>query len=125
MKNQFELLIRPDGSLETIYQDGLAEELGAQAVMVQRASLVEWEADEGACAGWTVRSAHHHAKAIRWTKAMPSFLGTEFGTYVAAMKVDTSGSIVVFKTREDALKAEEHFFWELIKHGPCDTSSGD
>jgi hypothetical protein len=122
MKQVFDLKILPDGSIVGIYQDGLAEALGAKTKDVQRASNVEWEEDTGAIPGWTVRSAHHRAKAVRWGPVVPCHVRDEFSHYRASMRVSTEGSIAVFSTRETALEAEQHFFWELIKNGPSDST---
>jgi hypothetical protein len=103
LKQEFELKFGPDGVIEGIYQDGLAELLDADIKEVKRASLVEWEGN-----GWAVRSAHDPTLALR--------LNTDpnkgpLGWFTASR----SGEVYTFLTREKALEAEQAFFWELME----------
>lgn len=116
MKDRFELRITQDGSIEGIYQDGLAQLLDANEVRVCRASNVEWEeSPDGIEKGWTVRSAKDPELAIRWRN-----VGLELDQHVVH-----SGILVFFNNREDALKQEVKFFWDLLgwEHKPCPTHS--
>lgn len=111
MKNTFELEIGSDGSIRTIYQDGIeafAEDLGADVSTVCRASHVEFEEVDGR-KGWTVRSAKDPEVALRvddWCRWKPK----------------REGTIVVFQTREEALEEEVKFFWQLM-YGREETES--
>lgn len=100
MKDEFKLVIENDGTVGGVYQDGLAEALDAEEVRVCRASNVEWEEIDGR-AGWTVRAARDSEIALRttdWCRWAPS----------------REGTIVTFKTREEALAEEVKFFWDLL-----------
>lgn len=106
MKDNVELSIGPDGTLRTMYQDGVekfAEEMGGEITTSCRASDVEWE-DDGTQKGWTVRSAYDKDLAIR-SKESGAIIG---------FKCAREGNLHFFKTREDALKVEVTFFWELL-----------
>jgi hypothetical protein len=111
MKEQLKFRIGPGGKIETIYKDGIedfAEKVGADVSTVCRASHVEWEESQYA-KGWTVRSAKNPKLA----------LCDEFGT----VKVAEPGQhchLMFFKTREEALRYEVKFFWELIGKGKKD-----
>lgn len=101
MKNEFDLKITPDGTIETIYQDGLedlAKEMGGEVAQVCRASNVEWE-EIGTRKGWSVRSAKRPDFALR--------------RLYDAIEPGLVGNIVLFETREEALTEELKFFWEL------------
>lgn len=101
MKNEIDLIVGQDGSIETIYQDGLAEALGAEESQICRASHVEFEEVDGR-KGWTVRSARDTELALRttdWCRWAPS----------------REGSIVTFTTREEALSEEVKHFWGLME----------
>jgi hypothetical protein len=100
MKDQFEIRIMQDGSIEGIYQDGLAEALGCDVETVRRASNVEFE-DFNGRQGWTVRAAHDPQRAIRTIDGDGHFVGYE-------------GTIVTYDNREEALADEVLFFWELL-----------
>jgi hypothetical protein len=101
MKDQFDLKVFPDGSMVGIYQDGLAEAVGAETKEVKRASIVEWE-DIGVAQGWSVRAAHNPKRAIRMT-------------YKLVLEVtENDEAPAVFSSREMALEHEEKFFWELL-----------
>jgi hypothetical protein len=110
MKNEFELKIASDGTIETIYQDGLEEftkEMGGEVAQVCRASNVEFEII-GRRKGWSVRAAHDPELAIRLN---PELLG--WGP-------SRRGNILLFETREEALKEEVRFFWQLLEKGKSD-----
>lgn len=103
MKDSFELKVGPDGTIETIYQDGIedfAKEMGAEVSTVCRASEVEWE-EIGEQKGWTVRSAKDPHLALR-----------EFPDEIQCNR-NSQLPMAVFPTREEALKWEIQFFWEL------------
>ena len=105
MKDEFELKIGPDGTIETIYQEGIekfAEEMGAEVSTVCRASDVEWE-EAGDKKGWTVRSARDPKLAIR---------SREQGN-ITELKCLRDGYLHFFETRKEALEVEIQFFWEL------------
>lgn len=116
MKDTIELEISPDGTVRTIYSDevhAFAEELGFTISKIQRASNVEWEEIEALAEGWdrkvegwTVRAAHRPSLAIRYARQdrSPS----------PVMEVSETGPIVVFKSREEALKFEVRHFWKLL-----------
>jgi|WetSurMetagenome_2_1015567.scaffolds.fasta_scaffold456720_2 hypothetical protein len=98
MKDTVDLKVGPDGSVVGIYDDGLAEALGAEVKGVTRASNVEWEVD-----GWTVRSAVDQSLALR-----------DVGGVVRPAR-HGCGPVVTFPTREAALAAEIANFWQLIE----------
>lgn len=103
MKDEFELKIGPDGTIETIYQEGLetfASDMGAEVVSVCRASNVEWE-DKEHHKGWTVRAAHDPELALRVVDAQ--------------IVVSREGDVATFMTREAAIKQEVKYFWELLE----------
>lgn len=106
MKDQFEVIVGPGGTVEGIYQDGLAEALGAETKEVRRASLVEWE-DIKVAQGWTVRAAHNPKLAIRMSFDPPLHLLVTDSSVV--------GNVAVFISREMALEYEQKFFWELME----------
>ena len=99
MKSEFTLRISPDGSVTGIYQDSLAEVLGAVTRDVRRVSLVEWDRELW---GWTVKSARNEKVGIVELQVGHSFVGSD-------------GYLKVFETREAALAAEEQFFWQLTE----------
>lgn len=101
MKEQFDLVIDGDGSIEAIYQDGLAEALGAKTAEVTRASNVEWEKSKDG-EGWTVRSATDPKLAICRDEN-------------DQLVVSRDAPIYYFATREKALEWEVKFFWDIIK----------
>lgn len=110
MKDTFELRIEKDGSIEGIYQDGLAQAIGAEETQVCRASNVEWEKVDDKLFGWTVRSAKNKDLAIR---------AKGDGGY----HVSIQGPLVYYPTREMALADEVKFFWQLLRkctqENPC------
>lgn len=102
MKKRFELTIAPDGTIGTIYQKGLekfAKDMGGEVAQVCRASNVEFEVI-GRRKGWSVRSAKRPEFAIRITDERGMLPGLV-------------GNIILFQTREEALKMELKFFREL------------
>lgn len=106
MDDRFELIIDSDGNIQTIYRDGieeLANEMGAEISTVCRASHVEPEEIDGR-KGWTVRSAKNPEFALRttdWCTWKPGF--------------EDAGQVTVFPTRDEAIKEEIRFFWELLR----------
>lgn len=115
MKDNFELKIDADGTIQTIYQEGIeefAKDLGADLTRSCRASNVEWE-EIGDHKGWTVRAAHDSELAIRSGKQLIyEEHPYEFSENVVS-KNDLR-SIIVFQTREEALAEEVKFFWQLL-----------
>lgn len=115
MKDNFEIEIREDGTIRMMYQDGverMAEEMGGTITTSCRASDVEWE-EVGPNKGWTVRSAYDKELAIRWTHSFtPGGMRPEFVPLNFACSKE--GDIVVFPTREEALKEEVKHFWALL-----------
>ena len=108
MKDVFDIVITEDGNIEAIYQDGLAELLGAKETKVCRVSNVEWEqmpivGSTQTHDGWTVRAVHDPRVAIRCTP-YHGFVG---------VTADPLCLVVVFATREEALEAEVKHFWQL------------
>lgn len=122
MKETFELEIGPDGTIKTIYQDGIEEfaaELGADVSSVCRASEVEWEVVMPLNArfpdtkGWSVRSARDGLVALRHQSNLNPGIGDRYiDTIVCSSNL--SLAIVLFQTREEALTYEEKFFWQLM-----------
>jgi hypothetical protein len=112
MKDEFELKIRPDGVIESVYQDGLGETLGAEVAKVCRASNVEWEEIEDR-KGWAVRAAHDPQLAAR-------VVNTHHGR---VLEVGRQGDIMLFASREEALDWEVSHFWDLLpkRSGPVKT----
>lgn len=100
MKDRFELVVQKDGSIEGIYQDGLAETLDANHAEVCRASNVEWEQN----AGWVVRSAKDPLLAIRIDEETEQLIVSR----------DPKDPLFYFKNREAALEQEVSFFWPLM-----------
>lgn len=123
MKAEFELKVGPDGTIETIYQDGIeafAEEMGAEVATVCRASNVEWE-DVGvplnarfpATKGWSVRSVKNPLKALRVKSHFnPGFTDERYFDEVVCSD-DANLGIALFDTREAAITQEIKHFWEL------------
>lgn len=109
MPDEVNLVINPDGSIDTIYSDKiktLLESAGGEVTQVCRASNVEWESSvvDGVEveSGWTVRSAANKEVALRISAS-------------GEAKPDTVGPLVFFKTREAALAEEIAHFWRLLK----------
>lgn len=102
MKDEFEIKVAEDGTITTIYQENLEEDLahvlGARVTNIERASLVEWE-----LVGWTVRSAKNPEWAVRWEGHFPT--------------VSFEGNIIYFATKKLALEVEEANFWKLLEGG--------
>jgi signal recognition particle GTPase len=107
MKETFDLRITDDGSIEGIYQDGLASVLGAEEAQVCRASNVEWEDVGENCRGWTVRAAHDNNLAIR---------SDEHQQLVVSR--DLQYALFYFQLRDTALEWEVKFFWQLLEKDP-------
>lgn len=111
MKDKVELKISSDGTIETIYQDGIedfAKDVGGEIAQVCRLSNVEWEEIDGR-KGWSVRAAHDTEIALRaqdWCRWEPSKTGT----------------IILFPTRDEALAEEAKFVWGLMP--PKEKSNG-
>lgn len=111
MKDKFEFKIAPDGTITTMYQDGIeqfAEAMGGDIKTSCRASNVEWEEIEytdGVSKGWSIRSAYDANLAIR------DLPGPEV-RLVCSREQDIQ--VALFTTREAALEVEVKFFWELL-----------
>jgi hypothetical protein len=132
MKSHFSLLLNSDQTITTIYQDGLAETLGAEVVTIKRASHIEWSnknTDNYRPAGWIVQSAKNPKMIIRWKVDHKGSLVGDLkytdgpccvfrnactNDYADNIHVSDYGPSAKFATREQALHAEEHFFWELL-----------
>ena len=112
MKQEFEVRILPGGVVQTIYQDGIeafASELGAEVSSISRASNVEWDK---LLEGWTVKAAHDPRIAICYA------VEGRCTTYSRFQVADTCNrTIAVFDTRDEALKQEVEFFWQLLPKG--------
>jgi hypothetical protein len=113
MKDEFELEILPDGTIRTMYQDGIedfAKEIGAEVSSVCRLTQVEWE--EGVTEkGWTVRSEHDPRFCIRWV-----FDAQGERTIFKPMRLKfVNKDVVFFDTRDAALWAEQRFATEFIQ----------
>lgn len=106
---EMELVIQPDGSIESIYDDdliSLVSEMGGSFSKVRRASNVEWEnGPDGK--GWAVRAAHDPSLALR--------IRTDDLTGPFPWHVSREGSIALFTTREFAIHQEVKFFWKLLE----------
>lgn len=106
MKDSFEIKIDTDGIIRTVHQEGIesfAKEIGGEISTSCRASDVEWEDFGSNKKGWTVRSAYNNKLALRHS-ADKEVLCNE----------NEELSVVVFETREEAIKWELKFFWELL-----------
>jgi hypothetical protein len=103
MKDTFDIIINKDGSIDAVYQDGLADALGAEETRICRVSNVEWEENDGK-KGWTVRSAHSPSYCYLRRSAIDGYI---------EVTTNGHGHPAMFKTREDALEWEVKFFWEL------------
>ncbi len=104
---QFELKIKADGTIETIYRDGLeafAKDIGGEVAQVCRLSNVEWESNERGLKGWSVRSANAPDMALRYAYPHAGH---------PPWDVSSTGRVVLFETREAALAEEAKFVWEL------------
>lgn len=113
MKDYFELEVDPDGTIRTMYQDGIekfAEDIGGTIKTSCRASDVEWEDFGGEDKGWTVRSAYNKALGLRL------FPLPAEGLTISEFKLsdDESKPMMTFKTRELALWHEQQNFWALL-----------
>jgi hypothetical protein len=107
-RKKLEIEVLPSGAVRSPFTDettplvkDLAEDLGATP-KVKRASQIEWE-DVGEKSGWTVRAQHDPTLGIRQSK--------DAGNVVSR---DNDLPLVVFSSRETALKAELQFFWSLL-----------
>jgi hypothetical protein len=106
MKDEVELEIGPDGVIRTIYQDGIedfAKDIGADVTSVCRLTNVEWEEKDGE-RGWSVRAAHNPSFAIR---------NDPNGIY--HLSLDSEHAVILYDTREKALKAENFYAAEFIE----------
>jgi hypothetical protein len=122
MKDSFELKVGPDGTIETIYQDGIeqfAEEMGAEVSTICRASNVEWEevptplnARFPATKGWSVRSVKNDEKALRMESSLNAGIGDRYIDTIVCSD-NKHLAIALFPTREEAIQHEIKHFWEL------------
>jgi hypothetical protein len=116
MKDKFELEVDATGKITTIYQSGIeqfAKELGGEIVKSSRASNIEWETIDGV-SGWVVRAAHNPNLAIK-RHANVRMSGVTYTYHIGLATFSQARHIAVFETREEALKYEEQFFWELLE----------
>lgn len=107
MKDTVELVIRPDGVIESVYDDSLKEfatDIGGEISNVCRASNVEWE-DSVDGKGWTVRASHDPSLALR---IKPDEL-------IMTWHASRDGKIVYFDSRSFAIEEELRFFWQLLE----------
>jgi hypothetical protein len=107
-----ELEVGPDGTIRTMYKDGIADMIGAEIKEVKRASRIEFEevAIDGKIErGWTVRSEHDPELALRLVQYPPPFRASRYG-----VSRDPKSKLVAFKDREQALNFERLFFWDLL-----------
>lgn len=126
MSENLEIEVGPDGTIRTIYQDGIAELLGAELQSVKRASRVEFEdvgIDGKIESGWSIRAEWDPELALR---RVAMFSGSR--TFLFKVSRDPKSKLVVFKDRVLALQFERDYFWDLLppricndpKHGtPC------
>lgn len=97
---KLEVSISADGGVRAYYNDDVPElgkELGT--MKIERASNIEWE-DE--YEGWTIRAAHDPTLALRFVDG-------------AGVVISREGEMASFTSREEALKEEIHYFWELAE----------
>lgn len=122
MKETFELKVGPDGTIETIYQDGIeqfAEEMGAEVATVCRASEVEWEEIPAPInhrfprlKGWSVRSVRNKDKALRIESSLNAGVGDRYIDTIVCSD-NQHLAIALFESREAAIEQEIKHFWEL------------
>lgn len=124
MKDSFELKVGPDGTMETIYQDGIegfAESIGAEVSTVCRASDVEWEdwkeyspvnARFPASKGWSVRSVANPLMALRVRSDFNLGIGERYIDHIVC-STNEYLAVMLFPTREEAIEQEIKHFWEL------------
>lgn len=120
MKQELEFKIGSDGTIETIYHDGLeklADAMGADVAQVCRASNVEWEEVSNPRStrhlkgrGWTVRSAKNPELALR---ICSTGYGAAWVDEIICSK-DSVYTIATFATRERAIEWEILYFWQLL-----------
>ncbi len=111
-----------DGVIRTIYSDELpelAEKIGGEISTVCRASNVEWEKVEVPAsernpqlAGWSVRAAHDPQLALRVKTVKNITTMTEKD--VVTCSRDESLPIMLFSTREGAIREEVENFFNLL-----------
>lgn len=109
-----------DGTIRTIYSDDLsafAEKIGGEISTVCRASNVEWEVIEKPInarfpqtKGWSVRAVHDPELALR-IRSSPA-MGSYTDTLVCSREPYLA--IALFDSRENAIKEEVKFFFELL-----------
>ena len=101
MSDEIDLEVSEDGTLRGMYSEQLVtmiQAMGGKIVNIGRASVVEWDKNRK---GWTVCSAKDLSLCMR--------VGVNGQ---AALSRD--GEVIVFDRREDALKLERQFFWQLL-----------
>lgn len=101
MSEEIELEVREDGTLRAMYSEELVtviQGMGGRIVNVDRASIVEWDKD---LKGWTVSSARDPDLKMRNGPHNQILLSRD-------------GSVIVFERREDAIRLERQFFWQLL-----------
>lgn len=98
MKDEFTIEVDVDGTMRSMYQDGIEkfiESLGGSIQAIGRASHIEWE--DGA---WVVRSAKNPHICIRDSNGL---------------SVSDCGPIARFSSKAEAYRCEEVFFWQLYQ----------
>ena len=99
-----------DGVIRTIYSDDLndfTKKLNGEISTVCRASQVEWE-QVGEQKGWTVRAQHNPRMALREKITEDKWVAE------IVCSDDSTINPFVFSSREDALKMEVEFFFQLL-----------
>lgn len=104
MPEELEIRIAPDGKMGSMYSDPLLKIVDkTDKLKVTRASLVEWD-----------------PRYEGWTVIVPGGMpGKKMALRTSAMTNEVfpgmNGLLAVFDTREEALKEERKFFWELLE----------
>ncbi len=102
--DDLEIEISPDGIITSLYIDGLADELGAKILNVQRASQVEWDRYGK---GWRV---YGHLQSYGYA----TVVSDGKGDFYVSNAHPTDCSAHVFKTREEAIEVEKRLYRQLI-----------
>ena len=104
LPDELELEISPDGTILSLYIDGLAEVLGADILNVERVSCVEWDRYGE---GWRV---YGHLQTYGYATVVSDGKGGHRVTNAHP----TDCSAYVFKTREEAIEVEKKLYRQLI-----------
>jgi hypothetical protein len=120
MSEKLEIEVGPDGTIRTIYQDGIDKLLGAEIVNVKRASRVEFEevAIDGKIErGWTIRAEYDPELALRAGSPpdnVPEYVSETLNHLWFQVSRNPKFKLVAFENREQALRFEREFFWDLL-----------